>query len=213
MKSTHHSLLDGVLDLNGDGKASLLEIAAVRHALKPVMDGGRTNTSHRRENAANRTAHSSAARTRRPPSSPFRSAYRSPDARGLGELTYSGYTKLRSRVMRGIAKNILLSLLLAAVLLAVTVAAFSSNYRGGNSDFMLVCVVPILCISAVMYIAIGVYNDVKSDMELLRREKKRLSRSAAARMERQSDRRSLSLLLTLAASAAVLIVLNAVAVA
>ena len=211
MKRKNNSLLDSVLDLDGDGKASLLEIAAVRHALKPVINDSRGAKKTRGPGGSYASA--APTRKRRGPSSPFRSAYRAPGSKGLGELTYSGYSKLRARVMRGIVKNILLSILLVAVLFAVIIAAFSSNYYDGNTDVLLVCVVPVLCIAAIMYIAIGVYNDVKSDLEHLRREKKCLSRSAAARMERQSGRRGLSLMLTLAASAAALIVLNMVALA
>ena len=64
-----------------------------------------------------------------------------------------------------------------------------------------------------MYIAFGLYNDIKTDLARLRREKKRLSRSAQARIERESGRRRLSMLFTLAATAALLVVLNAVSLA
>ncbi|MBR3297965.1 MAG: hypothetical protein IKI64_02055 [Clostridia bacterium] len=140
---------------------------------------------------------------------PFRSAYRAPGAKGLGELTYSSYSRLHSRVLRGIALNVALSLLLIAALSAVMFAAIGADQYDGGIDFLIVGLTPILCIAAIVYIAIGVYTDAKADLALLRREKKRLSRSAQARIERKSGRRRLSMLITLAASAALLIVLNA----
>ncbi len=147
------------------------------------------------------------------PTTPFHSAYRAPGAKGLGELTYKGYTRLHARIMRGILKNALLSLLLITALAAVTAASFLAKFEGGYSDVLLVLVVPVLCASAIVYIAFGLYNDVKADLVRLRREKKRLSRSAQARIKRESGRRRLSMLFTLAATAALLVVLNAVSLA
>ena len=112
-------------------------------------------------------------------------------------------------MLRGIALNVALSLLLIAALSAVMFAAIGADQYDGGIDFLIVGLTPILCIAAIVYIAIGVYTDAKADLALLRREKKRLSRSAQARIERKSGRRRLSMLITLAASAALLIVLNA----
>lgn len=142
------------------------------------------------------------------PTTPFHSAYRAPGAKGLGELTYNGYSRLHAKTMRGILKNALYSLLLISALAAVIAASFLARFEGGYSDVLLIVAVPILCVAAIVYVAFGLYNDVKADLDRLRREKKRLSRSAAARLERESGRRRLSMLITLAASAALLIVLN-----
>lgn len=141
------------------------------------------------------------------------SAYRAPGAKGLGELTYSGYSRLHSRIMRGIFKNALLSLLFIAALLAVAVVSFLAKFDGGYSDALLVIAVPLICLAAIAFIAIGAVNDTRSDLARLRRGKKRLSRSAAARIERESGRRRRSALIALAVSAALLIALNAVALA
>lgn len=143
------------------------------------------------------------------PFAPFHSAYRVPGAKGLGELTYKGYARMHARIMRGILKNTLLSLLLIAALAAVTAASILSAF-GGYSDVLLVLVVPVLCGGGIVHIAFGLYNDVRADLARLRREKKRLSRSALARIERESGRRRLSVLFTLTATAALLVVLNGV---
>ncbi len=142
------------------------------------------------------------------PAGGFHSAYRSPSAKGLGELTHSSYRRLRSRVMRGIAKNIALSALMIAALIAVAALAFGIARRYEGMDMLFAAAVPVLCFGAMIYVAVGAYNDTRADLARLRREKKRLSRTAAARMERESGRRTLSALLTLAAAAALLAALN-----
>ncbi|MBR5948525.1 MAG: hypothetical protein IKZ82_07785 [Clostridia bacterium] len=175
------------------------------------------NTVYNDEAAPENAAEAASWRLARPirpvPTSPFHSAYRAPGAKGLGELTYKGYSRLHSKIMRGILKNSLLSILLISALAAVIAASFLARFEGGYSDVLLIVAVPVLCFAAIVYVAFGLYNDVKSDLSRLRREKKRLSRSARARMERESGRRRLSLLFTLAATAALLVVLNAVSLA